>query len=232
MDFTKMIMRMEQRDPGTFDLYICDEIVPDIQTFFGTNKSETSQKTIIRQLEDTKGAAQLNIYINSIGGSVKEGYGIYAALLRHPSHKTAYVDGVANSIASIIALAADEVIMYPHSTMGIHNMASYCMGNAAQHRKMADDLDKMMEGCRQIYLNRSGGKLTEEKLVEMLEAETILTPAECLSYGLCDRIEAVRKDPPPEPVNPPSPEPEPTEVPPEPLEPQEKSLAKFFENWR
>lgn len=229
MDYTRMIMRLEQREPGTYDLYLCDEILPDIESWFGVSRSDTSQKTVIKQLEEAKNAVQLNICINSVGGSVKEGYGIYAALLRHPAHKTAYIDGVANSIASIIALAADEVVMYPHSTMGIHNMAACCMGNAAEHRKMAEDLDKMMEGCRQIYLARSGGKLAEERLVEMLDAETVLTPRECLEYGFCDRIEevSVRRDAPPKPETPPAEEPQ---EPPE--EPQRKTLSQFFEKWR
>lgn len=230
MDLTRMTMRLEQKTPGTYDLYICDEIMPDIETWFGVSRSDTSQKTIIKQLEETKSATQLNICINSVGGSVKEGYGIYTALLRHPAHKTAYIDGIANSIASIIAMAADEIVMYPHSTMGIHNMAAHCMGNAAEHRKTAEDLDKMMEGCRQIYLARSGEKLTEERLTEMLDAETILAPRECLEYGFCDRIEEVRREAPPVPEEPPADEPQ---EPPEPSpEPQQKTLSQFFDKWR
>ena len=227
MDLTRMTMRLEQKTPGTYDLYICDEIMPDIETWFGVSRSDTSQKTIIKQLEETKSATQLNICINSVGGSVKEGYGIYTALLRHPAHKTAYIDGIANSIASIIAMAADEIVMYPHSTMGIHNMAAHCMGNAAEHRKTAEDLDKMMEGCRQIYLARSGEKLTEDRLMEMLDAETILTPRECLEYGLCDRIEEVRREGAPAPETPPAEEP-----PESPEEPQQKTLSQFFDTWR
>lgn len=77
----------------------------------------------------------------------------------------------------------------------IHNMMDICFGNAAEHRQMADNLDRMMEGNRKIYLQRSNGKLTEEKLTELMDAETILTAEECLQYGFCDRIEGQVADP-------------------------------------
>ena len=221
MEFTAMTMKLVQRNPGTYDLYICDEIVPNLQTLFGMQRSDTSQKSILEQLERAEGASQINICINSIGGSVKEGYGIYAALLRHPARKTAYIDGVANSIASVIAMAADEIVMHPGSSMGIHNMEVCCSGNAADLRKMADSLDKLMEGSRKIYLDRSGGKLTEEKLKELLDAETILTPKECMEYGFCDRIEERRREPPPAPDEGTAPKPQ-----------EEKTLEQILESWR
>src|SRR5699024_6523406 len=72
--------------------------------------------------------------------------------------------------------------------MGIHNMRIACFGNAVELRKTADDLDKMMDGNREIYLQRSNGKITLEKLIELLDNETVLTANECVEYGFCDEI--------------------------------------------
>lgn len=183
--------------PNTLDLYIYDDVQGDGYDYWSGRefKSETSANYFRDKLAEFPNVTQINLYINSAGGSVKEGYGIYAQMKRHPAHKTVYVDGFCNSIASVIAMAADEIVMHAGSVMGIHNMLDICWGNAKEHRQVADALDSMMEGNRQLYLQRSGGKLTEEKLAELMDAETILTAEECLAYGLCDRIEGQTSDP-------------------------------------
>lgn len=187
----------QSKDPNTLDLYIYSDVEGDGWDFWTGKKveSETSANYFRDKLAEYPNARQINLYINSAGGSVKEGYGIYSQLKRHPATVTAYVDGFANSIASVIAMAADEVIMSVGSVMGIHNMMDWCFGNAAEHRQVAENLDHMMEGNRKIYLQRSGGKLTEQKLTELMDAETILTADECLAYGFCDRIEGQVSDP-------------------------------------
>ena len=126
---------------------------------------------------------------------MREGYGIYAQLKRHKAYKTVYVDGFANSIASVIAMAGDKIIMYINSVMGIHNMMDWCFGNAMEHKRCAENLESMMEGNRQLYLERAKGKITLEKLTELLDAETILTAQECLDYGFCDEIADKAADP-------------------------------------
>ena len=98
---------------------------------------------------------QINIYINSRGGSVFEGTAIYNQLRRHPAHKTVYVDGFACSIASVIAMAGDEVVMPRNALMMVHNAMMGVWGNAAELRKAADDLDKINEaGGRPISRRR------------------------------------------------------------------------------
>lgn len=186
----RMKIDAAQQMDGVLELYICDDVKPDFFGIWGLERSETSQNSVIQKLEGAGGVTQIHIYINSAGGSVKEGYGIYAALKRHPAKKTVYIDGFAYSIASVIALAGDEIIMYPHSVMGIHNISDVCDGTAEEHRKCAQELDKIMEGNRQVYLQRAAGKITPEQLEALLDAETILTAQECLEYGFCDRIEA------------------------------------------
>ena len=167
---------------GDVELYSYDPMTGEIR------RSKNSQDYFAEQLDKYRNVKQINLYINSAGGFVDQGYGIYANLKRHPAHKTCYIDGFANSIASIIALSGDEIIMYPNSMMGIHNMMTACFGNAAELRKTADDLEKIMEGCKTIYLERAAGKITAEKLTELLDNETMLTADECMAYGFCDRI--------------------------------------------
>lgn len=181
---------IQAADGKTLDLYIYDAVTGDGFDWWTWEmvKSETSANYFREQLAKHPNIAQINVYINSPGGSVMEGYGIYSQLKRHPAHVTAYVDGFACSIASVIAMAADNVIMYSNAMMMIHNMADCVYGNSAQLRKAADDLDKIMIGNRQTYLDKAAGKLDEARLTELLNAESWLTAQECLDLGLCDEI--------------------------------------------
>ena len=182
--------------PDTLELYIYSEVCSNGYDWWTDEVvvSETSADYFKEKLEEYKNVKNIIIYINSCGGSVKEGYGIYALLKRHPAFKTVHIDGFAYSIASIIAMAGDKIVMNLNSMMGIHNAIDFCYGNALEHRKVADDLDKLMEGNREIYLARSNGKITIEKLTELLDAETLLTAKECLEYGWCDQIVELAAD--------------------------------------
>ena len=178
-----------QQADDTLDIYLYSDIRPAYTDLFtGERHDEGSAEGFRAQLDAHPGVRKIRLYINSYGGDVKEGYGIYAQLKRHPSHKAAYVDGIAASIASVICMASDRVIMYRNSVMIIHNMSVDVSGNAAALRKAADDLDKMMEGNREVYLAKAGGKLDEGRLLEMLDAETTLTAQDALNCGLCDEI--------------------------------------------
>ena len=173
---------------NTLDLYIYGDVEGDYYSWWdGWTQSETSAKSFRDELAKWPDATQINLFINSYGGSVFEGTAIYSQLVRHPAHKTAYIDGFACSIASVIAMACDEIVMPRNTMMMIHNMWMGVYGNAAELRKAADDLDTINAAGRQAYLNKAGEKLSEEKLVEMMDAETWLTAAECIEYGLADR---------------------------------------------
>jgi ATP-dependent protease ClpP protease subunit len=146
-------------------------------------------KAIAKKLAEMPNAKEIKIYINSLGGSVMEGLGIYNQLKRHEAHKTVYIDGFACSIASVIAMAGDEVIMPKNSVMMIHNAWVVAAGNATQLRKTADDLDVINSASIQAYLDRAGDKITREKLTELLDAETYLTAEQCIEYGFADRFD-------------------------------------------
>ena len=179
----------QQADPSTLDLYIYGDVEPDGYDFWTDEviRSETSANTFRAELDARPDVSQINIYINSYGGSVFEGTAIYNQLKRHPAHKTVYIDGFACSVASVIAMAGDEIVMPRNALMMVHNMWMYAQGNAAELRKAADDLDKINEAGRAAYLEKAGDKLTPEMIAELEDGETWLTAEECISYGLADR---------------------------------------------
>lgn len=161
-------------------------------------QSETSAKHFKEVLDQNADVDEIRIRINSAGGSVFEGMAIYSLLKQHKAHKTVVVDGFACSIASVIAMAGDTVIMPETAVMMIHNPWTVTIGNAAALRKEADDLDKLGESMRQAYLMKAGDKLDEGKLIEMLDAETYLTAAECIELGLADAHSEESEDEPDE----------------------------------
>lgn len=180
------------QDGETLNLYIYDVIDGDSVDWWTGEKteSETSAAYFGQVLAEHLGVKQINLFVNSRGGSVIEAMGIRAHLLRHPAHKTAYVDGWAASAASFVLTGCDEIVMLTGSMQMLHSMWVLIIGNAKELRKAADDLDRMMAGNKQMYLERAGDKLTPEKLDEMMDAETWLTADECVEYGLADRVMA------------------------------------------
>lgn len=186
----KQMWELKQKTQGTLDLYIYGDVEADWYDWWREEvvRSETSANTFRDELAAHPEVSQINIYINSQGGSVIEGTAIYNQLKRHPAHKTVYVDGFACSIASVIAMAGDEVVMPRNTMMMLHNMWMVVQGNAAELRKAADDLDKMNEAGRAAYLQKAGDKLTPERIAQMEDDETWLTAQECMEYGLADRF--------------------------------------------
>lgn len=150
--------------------------------------SENSAQHFREELAKYPNAERIDIYINSYGGDVFEGTAIYNQLKRHQARKVVHVDGFACSIASVIAMAGDEVIMPRNTLMMIHNMWVCACGNAAELRKAADDLDVINAAGRQAYLQKAGDKLPEEELARMMDAETWLTAERCVELGLADRL--------------------------------------------
>lgn len=184
-----------QQSAGVHKLYIYDDV-----TAYGTfdwttwtmKESETSAKYFRDQLEAIPDTATIELHINSNGGSVKEGVAIYTQLKQKGCKKVGYVDGAAYSVAFLILQACDERIMGLGTSALVHNMWMSVEGNAKELRKAADDLDVLMESNRKIFLERSN--LEEQQLIDMMEAETFLTPDQCLEYGLIDKIDSYQAD--------------------------------------
>lgn len=189
--------RFEQKEgSNVHKLYIYDDVTAYGDFNWETwdyDDSETSADYFRQQLSEIPETDEIELHVNSCGGDVKEGVAIYNLLKQHGAHKTCYVDGFAYSIASVICLACDKIIMGLGTSMLIHNMSMYAYGNASMLRKCADDLDVLMESNRQIYMERAKN-LTAGELADMMDKETFLTPEQCLAYGFCDEIGTYQAD--------------------------------------
>ncbi|NEU29942.1 Clp protease ClpP [bacterium LRH843] len=172
-------------DGKSADIFIYGEITKYAWEDYG----EVSSITFKNELDELGEVEVINLYINSPGGSVFEGVTINNMLKRHKARVVVHVDGVAASIASVIAMAGDEIRMPSNSMLMIHNAWTFTWGNAKELRKAADDLDRISNSSMQSYLQKAGDKLTEETLQELLDAETWLSAEQALEYGLCDVVE-------------------------------------------
>lgn len=152
---------------------------------------EVTPKKFKQELEDLGEVSEINVYINSEGGDVFAGQAINSMLKRHNATVTVYVDGLAASIASVIAMAGDKVIMPSNAMMMIHNPWSFVIGNSEDMRKMADDLDKIAESIIAAYKEKTG--LSDEDLKAIMDAETWLTAEEAVEKGFADEIETSKQ---------------------------------------
>lgn len=177
-------MKPSASNPSAGEIYIYSEI--SSEQFWG---DETTATTFKEDLEAMGDLQTLNIYINSPGGSVFEGNSIYNIIKRHKAHVNVHIDGVAASIASVIAMAGDTIFMPKNAMMMIHNPWVMTAGNASELRKQADDMDRIRESLVEAYLAKSNGKIERSNLIELLDAETWLTATECVAYGLADVVE-------------------------------------------
>lgn len=189
MRILKKIWELKQAtEPNTLEMYIYGNVEGDSYDWWTDEviASETSANHFREELAKYPNATNINIFVNSYGGSVFEGTAIYNQLRRHQAFKTVYIDGFACSIASVIAMAGDKVVMPKNAMMMIHNAWTYAMGNSAELRKAADDLEVINRGNRQAYLQKAGEKINEDELVALLDAETWLTAEDCIRLGLAD----------------------------------------------
>jgi len=128
----------------------------------------------------------LRIRINSPGGDVFDGMAIHNAIARHPARTETWIDGLAASAASYIALAGDEVFMADNALLMIHDPWSFTLGNARDHRKEADILDKISDQIIGIYARKTG--MEADELKDMMAEETWLTAEEALDQGFVDQV--------------------------------------------
>ena len=133
-------------------------------------------------------ASQIDLHVNSPGGDAFEGLAIMNSLRKHPAKVTAYVDGMAASIASVIvAGGADRVVMGLGAEIMIHNpAANVAASNASDLREIADRLDQMRDNLASIYMHKAGGDI--ESWRTAMDAETWYTAAEAVAVGLADAI--------------------------------------------
>jgi len=144
-----------------------------------------SAKEFVNQLHGVK-ARTINLRINSPGGDVFDGVAIYNALKNHPAAVHAVVDGLAASSASFISQAGDTVLMATGSTMMIHEPNGMTMGDAQDHAKMAETLNKMGDTIASFYAMRAGGD--EPLWRARMRAESWFRAQEAVDIGLADGV--------------------------------------------
>jgi ATP-dependent protease ClpP protease subunit len=133
----------------------------------------------------------LRVRVNSPGGSVFEGIAIANALRSHPANVTIQVDGIAASIASVIAMAGDRVEMAPNTMLMIHEASGVCLGDASDMEEMAELLDLISDNIADAYAARAGG--TREQWREQMRAETWYLPEDAVKAGLADEATSMPK---------------------------------------
>jgi ATP-dependent Clp endopeptidase proteolytic subunit ClpP len=131
-------------------------------------------------------AKQIDLHINSPGGAVFDGIAIYNLLKQHNAKVTTYIDGLAASIASVIALAGDKIVMAANALFMIHNPSGLVMGTAEDMRKTADVLDKVRSTMSGVYSGKTGK--SEDEINGLLDAESWFTADEAMAAGFVDEI--------------------------------------------
>lgn len=170
-------------DGTTADL----DIYGDISSCWWDDDAMSAPK-LSKQLDELGDVSQINVHINSYGGEVAEGLAIYSALRRHKAHVRTTCDGFACSIASVIFMAGDERLMSDASLLMIHNAWTSAWGvNAADLRKLADDMDTITSASKSAYMARVS--ITEDELTELMDAETWISPADAVDMGFATAIE-------------------------------------------
>lgn len=133
------------------------------------------------------GSNDIIINLNSPGGDAFDGISIYNRLKRHSGKVTIHVDGWACSAASIIAMAADELIMGLGSMMMIHEASNIVWGTKTDMRKEADILEELEEGVIDIYMTRAN--VTREEIRKKIDAETWFSARSAVDIGFADKVE-------------------------------------------
>lgn len=151
----------------------------------------TSDEDLIRDITEAGEIDEIHVSINSRGGDATQGLSIYNYLRTHPALVTVRIDGMAASAASIVAMAADTIIMPANTLMMVHNPWTIVVGNAAELRKAANDLDKFESSLVQTYLARTGK--TEVEIRELLDNDTYMTADEAKALGFADVVEPLTK---------------------------------------
>ena len=128
----------------------------------------------------------VNLRINCIGGDVFDGMAMYNIIKKREAKTTAYIEGIAASMGSVIALAADEVVMAENSLFMIHNAWGGAMGEAEDMRKTASVLEKISGEIASIYKRKT--RLSLDRITDMMDEETWLNAQEAYELGFIDSI--------------------------------------------
>jgi ATP-dependent Clp protease, protease subunit len=180
------------RPRGAAPLETAEDLDLDIYDVIGEFWGEgVGARAVLESLKAAKGAKQINVRINSTGGDAYDGSAIYNLLHQNAAHVVVDIDGIAASAASVIAMAGDEIRMSETALMMIHNPWTITIGEAADLREKAEQLDKLRDALANAYIKRT--KRPRKEILEMLDAETWMTAEEALELGFITAITPAKK---------------------------------------
>lgn len=166
---------IQNKAKDTADVYIYSEV----------GGYDVNAKSFIDELKEIKDK-NINVHINSLGGSVFDGLAIYNALKNHAHKVTTKVEGICASISSVIAMGGDTIEMSENSLLMIHNPFAMSGGDANELRKTANILDKIRNEIADIYASKS--KHDAEHYINLMDVESWFNSKESLELGLINGI--------------------------------------------
>jgi ATP-dependent protease ClpP protease subunit len=173
--------------PKTGEVRVYGLITSSGGGFFGSD-DDVTPKAFADELKALGEVSEIDIYINSPGGDPFAATAIYSMLKRHAATKTVYIDGIAASAASLIAMVGDKVIMPSNTLMMIHEPAAGMYGTAEEHDRAAESLRVIAKSMAATYREKSG--LEEAEILAIMAAETWYTAEEAVEKGFADEIES------------------------------------------
>jgi ATP-dependent protease ClpP protease subunit len=172
---------MKQTDEKSGEILIYDEIG---KSFW--NDDAMSAKHFDDELKALGDVETINLRINSPGGDAFDGIAIHNTIKNHSATFIASIDGIAASAASIIAMAADKIVMPENSFLLIHGASGMAWGNAEAMRSLADDLDRLDTSIVATYATRSGADA--KKIQSIMKEDRLMDANEAKELGLADEI--------------------------------------------
>lgn len=178
--------------PASAELLIYDAI-----GFDPWNGGGITARAVVEGLASLDGVAELHVRINSPGGDVVEGVAIYNALSRFSGRVIVHGDGLVASIATVIAMAGDEVRTSESSIWMVHHPLTFAAGDAPEMRRIADVLDKYWSAILATYARRTGRKSATlaARVMKADGREWWMSAEEAVAEGFADRVTKAEKNP-------------------------------------
>lgn len=180
------LLEVKNSTETSADLFFYGDIV---SSWYGAWDDTDQYPEKVRDFLKEHENKDLNIYINSGGGSVFAGMAIYNMLKRHNGQKTVYIDGLAGSISSVIAMAGDRIVVPKNSFLMIHKPLVGVLGNATTLREQADLLDNIEQAIINVYEDKLAKGVSIETIKDMVNAETWLNGEEAIQYFNVELVE-------------------------------------------